>query len=259
MGDNVDYEVQDDGVGVLRLQRPPVNAISSDVCRELRELVEQAITDEHVRALVVWGGPDVFAAGADIKEFPDWGRDEARAGAQVLHATMDTIANAPIPSIAAITGHALGGGFELALACDFRMAAEGAKVGFPEILLGLVPGAGGTQRLLREVGPTRAKDLVFSGRMVNMDEALALGLVDSVHDTDDLFDAARQRAATYAAGPASMALAKRAIDEGADLALADGLALEQELFAECFTTRDKQIGVESFIEHGPGKATFEQR
>lgn len=256
MDEFVDFQVHDNGVGVVELQRPPVNAISSQVCRQLQELVEQASDDQAVRALVVWGGPRVFAAGADIKEFPDWGHDEARQGAEVLHDAMDTLAGAPMPSIAAISGHALGGGFELALACDFRIAAEDATVGFPEILLGLIPGAGGTQRLLRLVGPTRAKELVFSGRMVDMDEARTLGIVDTVVAADDLFDAALQRAAMYARGPASMALAKRAIDEGAQLSLADGLALEKDLFATCFATRDKQIGVTSFIEHGPGKATF---
>lgn len=256
MGDLVELQVQDSKVGVLRLQRPPMNAISGEVCRQLRACVDEAVADDGVRALVVWGGPKVFAAGADIKEFPEWGRDEALAGATVLHDAMDALATAPMPTIAAIAGYALGGGFELALACDFRFAADNAKVGFPEILLGLIPGAGGTQRLLRLVGPTRAKDLVFSGRMVDMTAAPDLGLVDAVHPVDDLFDRAVAAAAVYAAGPASMALAKQAIDRGADLALAEGLALEKELFADCFATEDKEIGVASFIEHGPGQAEF---
>ncbi len=259
MGDLVELHVRDGMVGEIRLERPPMNPISSEVCRQLQECVATAIADDDVRALVVWGGPKVFAAGADIKEFPDWGHDEALAGAQVLHAAMDLLAGAPMPTIAAITGFALGGGFELALACDFRFAADDARVGFPEITLGLIPGAGGTQRLLRLVGPTRAKELVFSGRMVATEEARALGLVDEVHSPEDVFRKALAAAARYAAGPASMAFAKRAIDEGADLALADGLELERQLFAASFATQDKQIGVTSFLEHGPGKATFEGR
>lgn len=256
MGDLVQLHVHDGMVGEIRLTRPPMNAISGDVCRELQACVSEANADDNVRALVVWGGPKVFAAGADIKEFPAWGRDEALAGATVLHAAMDQLAAAPMPTIAAITGYALGGGFELALACDFRFGADNAKVGFPEILLGLLPGAGGTQRLLRLVGPTRAKEMVFSGRMVDMTEAPGLGLVEAVHPVDDLFDRAVAAATEYAAGPASMALAKRAIDEGANLSLSEGLVLEKELFADCFATEDKQTGVASFIEYGPGKATF---
>lgn len=258
-GDNgvVELDVRSDGVGVLTLRRPPVNAISSRVCLELADLVSGAVDDPAVRALVVWGGRKVFAAGADIKEFPDWGPEEARAGAAVLHRCMDTIAGAPMPSIAAVTGYALGGGFELALACDFRMVASDATVGFPEILLGLLPGAGGTQRLARLVGPARAKELVLSGRMVGAEEAFSLGLADTLVDGDDLFDAAVARAAGLAAGPASTALAKRAIDEGLDLPLDQALALERDLFAASFATRDMRIGVASFLEHGPGRAAFE--
>lgn len=256
MGDLVELHVRDGKVGEIRLDRPPMNAISGEVCRQLSECVAAAIADDDVRALVVWGGPKVFAAGADIKEFPAWGHDDALAGSEVLHEAMDLLAQAPMPTIAAITGFALGGGFELALACDFRFAADDARVGFPEILLGLIPGAGGTQRLLRLVGPTRAKELVFSGRMVATDEASDLGLVDAVHGAEDVFTQAMAAAAGYAAGPASMAMAKQAIDRGADLALADALELERQLFADCFATEDKEIGVTSFLDQGPGKATF---
>jgi enoyl-CoA hydratase/carnithine racemase len=257
MAELVSLQVHADvGVGEIRLQRPPMNAISSALCRDLVEVVDEAVAHDDVRALVVWGGPKVFAAGADIKEFPDWGHDEALEGARVLHRAMDAIAVAPMATIAAISGYALGGGFELALACDFRVAADNAKVGFPEITLGLIPGAGGTQRLARLVGPTRAKELVFSGRMVDMTEAPDLGLVQAVVPADDLFDHAVAEAARFAAGPYSLRLAKRAIDEGVELPLDEALALEQQLFADCFDTEDKQIGVASFIEHGPGQASF---
>lgn len=257
MSDPVTLDVDaDTGVGVVRLERPPMNAISAAVVAAIGEIVEVALADDDCRALVVWGGPKVFAAGADVKEFPDWGPQEALAGSQDLHAAMDAVAHAPIVSVAALAGYALGGGFELALACDFRVAASDAKVGFPEILLGLLPGAGGTQRIARLVGPNRAKDLVFSGRMVGMEEAADLGIVNEVVAPDDLLDAATAMAARFAAGPASLALAKRAIDEGTELPLDQAMALERELFSAAFGTEDKAIGVQSFIDEGPGKAAF---
>ncbi|MBY5163054.1 enoyl-CoA hydratase/isomerase family protein [Salsipaludibacter albus] len=257
MAELVSLDVDTDtGVGVVELQRPPMNPISLQLARELTEHVRVAVDDPDCRALVVWGGPKVFAAGADVKEFPDWGPDEGREAAVVLHRAMDSIAEAPLVSIAAIAGYALGGGFELALACDFRVAAEDAKVGFPEVQLGLLPGAGGTQRIARLVGPNRAKDLVFSGRMVDMEEAAGLGIVNRVVAGDDLFTTATSMAATFAAGPASIALAKRAIDEGVGLGQAEAMALEQELFATAFGTEDKDIGVRSFLDSGPGRAEF---
>ncbi len=258
MAELVTLEVDDEtSVAVLELQRPPMNPISTAVAEEVFDVVDGLVRDGSCRALVVWGGPDMFAAGADVKEFPDWGPEEAMAASVKLHRANGAIAGAAFPSIAAIAGYALGGGFELALACDFRMAAGAARVGFPEVLLGLLPGAGGTQRLARIVGPTRAKDLVFSGRMVAMEEAANLGIVDRVlDDGDDLLAAATGWATTLAAGPAALALAKRAIDEGSELPLHEGLALERELFSAAFGTEDKAIGVRSFLDEGPGRATF---
>jgi enoyl-CoA hydratase/carnithine racemase len=170
-----------------------------------------------------------------------------------------TLAALPMVTIAVVSGYALGGGCELALACDLRFAADNAKMGLPEILLGAIPGIGGTQRLARLVGVGRAKDLVFSGRMVDMVEAPRIGLVDAVHPVDDLLGAAQAAAAHYAAGPAALALAKRAIDGGIDLSLADGLALERELFAAAFATEDLGVGVTSFLVDGPGVARFTGR
>jgi enoyl-CoA hydratase/carnithine racemase len=257
-GELVTLDVDDaTRVAVLELQRPPMNPISSAVAVEVATHVEHLVADDACRALVVWGGADMFAAGADVKEFPDWGPDEALAASEKLHRANDAIANAPFPSIAALTGYALGGGFELALACDFRVATPATRVGFPEVLLGLLPGAGGTVRLARLVGPTRAKEMVFSGRMLDMDEAHRLGIVERVlNDHDDLLDAATRWATDLAAGPAALRLARRAIDEGTGLPLEDALALERHLFAEAFGTQDKQIGVQSFLDDGPGKATF---
>ncbi len=247
-------------VATMRLDRPPMNAISLQVWREIEECSLEVRDRDDIGAVVVTGGPKVFAAGADIKEFPDLEvRDVMdRIGPQ-LQRSMDALARVPVPTIAAIAGYALGGGCEVALACDFRFAADNAKLGQPEILLGIIPGAGGTQRLSRLIGPARAKDLIFSGRMVDMNEAPEIGLVDVVVPADDLLDRALSAAATYAAGPYALRLAKRAIDEGIEGPLDQGLRLEQSLFAECFATEDMRTGVTSFIENGPGKAQFSGR
>ncbi len=261
MGELVRLEVDaDTRVATMRLDRPPMNALSFQVWREIEECAIEATERDDVGAVVVYGGPKVFAAGADIKEFPGWEyRDIMGTVAPQLQRSLDRLARVPVPTIAAITGYALGGGCELAMACDFRFAADNAKMGQPEILLGIIPGAGGTQRLPRLVGLSRAKELIFSGRMVDMNEAPTIGLVDAVHPADDLYDEAMAAAARYAAGPYALRLAKRAIDEGIEGPLDQGLRLEQSLFAETFVTEDKQIGVASFIEHGPGKAEFTDR
>lgn len=250
----VTLERRDDGVAVIRLQNPKVNAISSEVLRQIVGLVESLQADLP-GAVVVTGGDRIFAAGADITEFK--GPDEARSiGALFLEAG-NALAALPVVTIASISGFALGGGCELALACDFRMASAKAKLGQPEILLGIIPGGGGTQRLARLVGASRAKDLVLSGRQVTAEEALRIGLVDRVVEPDELVDATFAWAAAFAAGPArAIALAKAAIDGGLDGTLADGLHFEQDAFVEVFGTADARIGIDSFLEHGPGKATF---
>jgi enoyl-CoA hydratase/carnithine racemase len=253
----VHTELRDDGVAVLRLDNPKVNALSGALLGEL-EAAAVALTKDPPGAVVVTGGDRIFAAGADISEFG--GSDEAREiGGRFLRA-LDALAAIPRCVIAAIGGFALGGGCELALACDLRIASERAKLGQPEILLGIIPGGGGTQRLARLVGPSRAKDLILSGRQVAADEALRIGLVDEVVPPDELHDRALARAAELAKGAVvAQGLAKRAIDGGLDRSLADGLALEQELFVEVFTTEDSRIGVASFLEHGPGAAEFKGR
>lgn len=246
-------------VGLVRIDRPPMNALSRQVWQELHLAVTEAVEDDAVRALIVWGGPKVFAAGADITEFPDLDPAAARRYGALLQGTLDHLARAPMPTIAAVHGYALGGGCELALACDLRVAADNAKLGLPEVLLGLLPGAGGTQRLPRLVGLSRAKELIFSGRMVDMVEAERIGLVDRVVPADDLIEAARELAARFASGPASLALAKRAIEDGTEQSLDQGLRLESELFAAAFATEDAATGIASFLEHGPGQATFSGR
>lgn len=254
-----------DGVDVLTLSNGKVNALSVEVLDELRAAAE-SLSTAGPRAVVVTGGPKVFAAGADITQFVDGaagdegvviaGSDRVeRIGGAFLSA-LDAVAALPCPTIAAVNGVALGGGCELALACDFRVAASGARFGQPEILLGIIPGGGGTQRLARLVGPARAKDIVFSGRTVDAAEALAIGLADQVVEGDAL-DAALVRAAAYAKGPRfATSLAKQAIDEGLEGTLSAGLRLEQRLFVESFTTDDAAVGVPSFLREGPGKARF---
>jgi len=162
--------------------------------------------------------------------------------------------------VAAVTGYALGGGCELALCADFRVAAEGARLGQPEILLGLIPGAGGTQRLPRLVGTARAKDLIFTGRMVGADEALAIGLVDRVVPVSECYSAALALAGRFAAGPAyALRAAKESIDRGLEVDIVTGLEIERVQFAALFATEDRSIGMTSFIENGPGQAAFKGR
>ena len=185
----------------------------------------------------------------------------ARDAALGVHRNaLNAVAAIPRATIAAVSGFALGGGCELALACDFRLASSRARFGQPEILLGIIPGGGGTQRLPRLVGPARAKDLILSGRQVGADEALAMGLVDRVVEPEELYEEALAWARTFAEGAvAAQALAKVAVDRGLEGSLAHGLDLEQDLFVEVFRTDDARIGVDSFREHGPGHARFTGR
>ena len=247
----------DNGVGTIRLDRPPMNALNVQVQDELRAAAAEATDREDVRAVVIYGGPKVFAAGADIKEMADMGYTDMVRRAGALQDCFTAVARIPKPVVAAVTGYALGGGCELALTADFRVCGDNAKLGQPEILLGIIPGAGGTQRLPRLVGPSRAKDLVFSGRFVDAEEALHIGLVDRVVAPDDVYTAAVEMVSRYASGPAfALRAAKEAIDEGLDVDLDSGLRIERKLFAGLFATEDRGIGMTSFVENGPGKASF---
>ncbi len=253
----VHLERRADGVAVVTLDNPKVNALNTALLQQLRD-VARSLAAEPPRAVLVTGGPKVFAAGADISEFG--GPEEAETVGRAFLEALEAVAAIPRVTIAAVGGYALGGGCELALACDLRLASDRARFGQPEILLGIIPGGGGTQRLARLVGPSRAKDLIFSGRQVDAEEALRIGLVDRVVPRDDFESAASDWAAEFAAGPGAVAgLAKDAIDRGLDLDLADGLRLEQERFVESFRTEDSQVGVASYREHGPGKAVFSGR
>ena len=258
MADLVLTEHLDGGVALLRLNRPPMNPLSVALLGDLRDAALELAADASVKAVVVAGSEKALAAGADISELRD--QAGARASADAFRAAFDAVASIPRPVIAAIRGYALGGGFELALACDLRVAAENTRVGQPEILLGVLPGAGGTQRLARLVGPARTKELVWSGRQVRADEALALGLLDRVVPSDEVEENASHWAAHLGAGAVvAIGLAKRVIDDGLGRPLAEGLDMEADAFVEAFGTEDARVGVESFLEHGAGKANFSGR
>ncbi|MGG2458819.1 enoyl-CoA hydratase/isomerase family protein [Streptomyces sp. RGM 3693] len=246
-----------DGVGTIRLDRPPMNALDVATQDRLRELAEEAGRRDDVRAVVLWGGEKVFAAGADIKEMQAMDHAAMVLRSKALQDSFTAVARIPKPVVAALTGYALGGGCELALCADFRIAAENAKLGQPEILLGLIPGAGGTQRLARLVGPSKAKDLIFTGRHVKAAEALAIGLVDRVVPADEVYAQAHAWAARLTAGPAlALRAAKESVDAGLETDIDTGLTIERNWFAGLFATEDRQIGMRSFVEEGPGKAKF---
>jgi enoyl-CoA hydratase/carnithine racemase len=246
-----------DGVAVLRLDRPKMNAISVQVQADLREAAAELTERDDVRAVVLWGGERVFAAGNDVKEMADLTySDMVKVSASVSSATT-AIARIPKPVVAAVNGYALGGGCELALAADLRFAAEDAVLGQPEVLLGIIPGAGGTQRLARLVGASRAKDIIFTGRFVKADEALRIGIVDRDVPADRVLEESVAWAAQFS-GAASLAIraAKECIDRGSEVDLDTGLEIERQQFAGVFATEDRTRGITSFVENGPGKATF---
>ncbi len=252
MGELISTGRRDDGVEVVTLQRPPMNALSTELLAELAGIAEGLAQDPDLKAVVVTGGERVFAAGAEISQLQGTGNLIGN-----FRRAFDTLAALPRPVIAAIAGYALGGGLELALACDLRVASATARLGVPEILLGLYPAAGGTQRLPRLIGPARTKELIWSGRQVRPDEALAIGLVDKVVPAGEHLEAALEWAGALASGAVvAMGLAKRAIDGGLDTTLAEGLDLEAELFADAIRSEDAGIGIRSFFENGPGKAKF---
>jgi enoyl-CoA hydratase/carnithine racemase len=256
MSEFVRLEV-DGAVGTIRLDRPPVNALNAEVVDALRTTAE--IVDERadVRAVVLYGGERIFAAGADVKEMATVTYTDMVDRSRALTASFTAVSRIGKPVVAAVTGHALGGGLELALSADARICGTGAKLGQPEIQLGVMPGAGGTQRLPRLVGPAKAKDMIFTGRFVGADEALAIGLVDRVVPDEDVYETARAWAAQFVSGPAyALRAAKEAIDRGLQVDLETGLEIERYHFAGLFATEDRAIGMTSFLEHGPGKASF---
>jgi enoyl-CoA hydratase/carnithine racemase len=254
MGDLVLVDRRDDGVVVLTLNNPKVNALSRELLADLQAAAED-LTANPPGAVVVTGGERIFAAGADITQFA--GPSEARDTGGAFHSALNALAALPRFVIAAVNGFALGGGCELALACDYRIAGERAAFGQPEVLLGIIPGGGGTQRLPRVVGASRAKELMITGRQVKSEEALRIGLADEVVADDQVLTRALALAAEVAKGAViAQGLIKQAVNEGIEGPIADGLRREWDLFEEVFRTNDSQAGIASFLANGPGKATF---
>jgi enoyl-CoA hydratase/carnithine racemase len=250
-------ERHDSGVAVVTLNSPKVNALSTELLARLHTIAID-LTEKPAGAVVLTGGDRLFAAGADISQFG--GVDEARTIGAAFHTALNAFAAIPSFTIAAVSGFALGGGCELAMACDYRIGSTKAVFGQPEILLGIIPGGGGTQRLPRLVGASRAKELMLTGRQVKSDEALQIGLVDEVVEPEALMTRAMELATTVATGATQAArIIKRVVDAGIESDLAVGLKMEIAGFEEVFTTLDSQIGVQSFRENGPGKATFTGR
>jgi len=245
-----------DRVGTIRLDRPPANAINAQVSEELLAAALEGGARDDVAALVVWGGPKIFAAGADIKEMAAFGPHDVRPVVSALGDALVVLEELPKVVVAAIEGYALGGGCELALACDLRIASPRSQLGQSEIKLGIIPGAGGTQRLPRLVGRSRARDLIYSGRIVPAEEALAIGLVDRLEP--DPYAAAFEQAARFAQGPTrALAAAKEALN-AADLGnLRKGLGVERDVFVGLFDSRDQREGMQAFLEKRD--PTFEGR
>jgi enoyl-CoA hydratase len=250
----------DGGVATLRLDRPKMNALDAQMQAEIIEAAREADRREDVAAVVVYGGERVFAAGADVKQMAEMSYQEMALHSHLLQDFTKAVAAIGKPTVSAITGFALGGGCEVALSTDLRFCADDAKLGQPEILLGIIPGAGGTPRLARLVGPARAKELISSGRFVDAAEALAIGLVDEVHPAAEVYDRAVEWARQFVGGPAlALRAAKNAVDRGLEVDLQTGLDIERAEFSALFATDDRTTGMTSFVENGPGKATFHGR
>jgi enoyl-CoA hydratase/carnithine racemase len=256
MAEFITTERRANGVELIRFNRPPMNALSAELLEELGDHAEGLAADPDLKAVVLAGNDRVFAAGAEISQIQ--AETDRLIGA--FRRAYDGLEAIPRPVIAAIAGFALGGGLEAALACDLRLAAENARLGVPEILLGVFPGAGGTQRLARLVGPARAKEMLWTGRQVRAADALAMGLVDRVVPVEGYVDAALEWAASFASGAVvAMGLSKRAVNGGLDGPLSEGLDLERTLFGQVLATEDAATGIQSFFDNGPGKAVFSGR
>lgn len=249
-----------ESVATIRLQRPPVNALNRQMQEEIRQAALECSRNDQIKSVILYGGEKAFAAGADITEMEGLTHADMVRESRGLQSCFSAVARIPKPTVAAITGYALGGGCELAMCADFRFAADNAILGQPEILLGIIPGAGGTQRLPRLVGPARAKELIFTGRRIKAEEALAWGLVDRVFAPDEVYNQALAFCGQFA-NAAALALrsAKESVDRGIEVDLETGLEIERQHFASLFATEDRAIGMESFRKEGPGKAHFKGR
>lgn len=248
-----------DGVAIVTINRPEaLNALNSTVITELEQVVTELEQDRDVRAMILTGEGRSFVAGADIGEQYPLDLDGGRRWGQRGSALMRRIEKLEFPTIAAVNGFALGGGCELALSCDMILASEKAKFGQPEVGLGITPGFSGTQRLPRRIGVAKAKELIFSGRMIKADEAKEIDLVNAVYPPEALMDAAMEMARSFAKNaPIAVKYAKACIDRGMQMDIDSGIACENELFAMCFATADQKEGMSAFLEKR--SATFENK
>jgi len=242
--------IREEEVALITINRPNVlNALNKDTLNELCKTCAQLNADQGVKVIIITGNGKAFVAGADISEMRDYTPEQAREFTALGHMTMDSIQNAGKPVIAAVNGYALGGGLELALACDIILASETALLGVPEVNLGIIQGFGGTQRLPRLIGKSLAKELIFTGDAVTAKRAYEMGVVNRVFPPDDLLSEAKKMALKIAQkGPIALRLAKRVIDSGYNKELSEGCALEREAFVECFTTSDRKEGMKAFLE-----------
>ena len=240
---------KEDELAIVKINRPPVNALNSEVVSEIHQMIDELENDEQVKVIILTGEGKAFVAGADISEMVDFGPEGGAEFSKKGQAAFDKIENTPKPVIAAINGFALGGGCEIAMACDIRIAVEGAKLGQPEVNLGVIPGFAGTQRLPRLVGKGKAKELIFTGNMITAEEAEKIGLVNQVLTADELMNTAKEMAKTIASkGPAAVRAAKLAINEGVNYELSKGLEIENQAFARLFETEDQKEGMKAFLE-----------
>jgi enoyl-CoA hydratase len=240
-----------DAIAVLTINRPKaLNALNAALLKELSQAAEEIAQDEAIRALLITGaGEKAFVAGADITELARFNALEAKHFAAFGHRFMSALQKLPIPVVAAVNGFALGGGLELALSCDFIYASENAKFGLPEITLGLIPGFGGTQRLARLIGKNKAKELIFTGKMISAEDAFDMGIVNRVFAPDQLMAEAMKTAADMASkGRASLNAAKHSVNYGTEVDLASGCEIEIDAFALCFASGDAAEGTRAFLE-----------
>lgn len=247
----LEFSITSEGIATVIISRPEsLNALNGQVFGELKDIFTTMAHDPKVTVVILTGkGDKAFAAGSDVKEFADCSFLEAREVSLRNNAAQQVIANFPKPTIAALNGFTLGGGLEVAMCCDIRIASDRAKLGQPEINLGFIPGGGGTQRLARLVGPSLAKELVFSGKPIDANKALQIGLVNRVVPHDSLMTETMEIARSFAEKSSIiLAFAKAAIDRGLEMTLENGLQLETELWAESFATEDHHEGIQAFLE-----------
>ena len=255
----IKYEITENKIAIVTISRPEaLNALNTQVIEELEQTLDMIEKNSDLSAMILTGEGRSFVAGADIGEQYPLDLSQGRKWGQRGSAVMRRIEKLEIPTIAAVNGFALGGGCEIAMACDIILASEKAKFGQPEVGLGITPGFSGTQRLPRRVGAAMAKELIFSGKMISAVEAERIGLANHVYPADELMNKAMEMAESFAKNAQiAVRYSKACIDRGMETGIDEGIAMENELFAMCFATRDQKEGMKAFLEKRP--ASFENK